>query len=676
MVGRIAAVTLCVTLACPCAAVAQPLSDEEDLALVYGDRATVSIATGSRQTLRRAPAVASVITAEDIAAMGATDLDEALESVAGLHVSRSSIRYASAYMIRGIGGGGQSNPQVLLLQNGIPMTTLFNGDKGVTWTGVPLENVARVEVIRGPGSALYGADAYAGVINVITRTAADAPGTEAGLRVGSFNTRSAWIQHGGQAGGMEVAAFLRVGATDGLREIVTARSSPSPGPVSTDHDAVDASLNVSRDKWRFRTSYKLRDKLGTGAGVSSALDPTSKSKTENLTGDLSWANPKLAQNWGAGATASFLHYTQVYPDNVVLLPPSGTWPTGQIGGPNQWERQFRLSGFLTYSGFSGHSLRLGLGRDDLDMYKTRTIRNYMFVGSTATYTGPGLTDYTEIQPHIRPQQRQVSYAYAQDEWRFAQDWTLTAGARRDYYSDFGGTTNPRLALVWEAAYDLTAKLLYGRAFRAPSFNEQHGINPVANGNPALKPEIIATWEAALSWQAIKNTQINLSLFRYDIRDVIRLVGTAFANSGTQHGTGMEAEATWDAGRALRLTGNYAYQKSISEATGTDAGYAPRHHLYARADWRLAPGWLLGGQVNRVADRRRATGDTRRQIDDYTTVDLTLRSDRGRKDWNFAVSVRNLFDADAREPTLAPGTAIPNDLPMAPRAVYLQATHAL
>src|SRR5476649_2472473 len=77
-------------------------SEEEELTQVYGDADSVSIATGSAQSLRRAPAVASVITAADIAAMGATDLDQVLESVAGIHVSRSANNYAPLYVVRGI----------------------------------------------------------------------------------------------------------------------------------------------------------------------------------------------------------------------------------------------------------------------------------------------------------------------------------------------------------------------------------------------------------------------------------------------------------------------------------------------------------------------------------------------------------------------------------------------
>jgi iron complex outermembrane receptor protein len=672
---------------------AQVGTEETDLALAYGDKETVSIATGNAQPLRRAPAVASVITAEEFAAMGAQNLDDVLESVPGLHVSRASVRYAPIYAIRGV-AGGQSNPQVLMLQDGIPMTTMFNGDKGAAWIDVPLENIARVEVIRGPGSALYGADAYVGVINVITKSAADTPGTEIGGGAGSFDGWKAWAQHGGKLGPFDMAAYIRLGSTEGSKEIIEADAqtrndisfgtlaSLAPGPVNTGHDMIDASLDLGYENWRLRAGYKLRDNLETGAGINSALDPTSTGRAEDINLNASWRNEHVSQNWGLGITASYLHYNFTYPDYLMLLPAgavlaSGAFPNGLIGSPNQWERQFRFSGHATYAGFDDHGIRFGIGHDDLDLYKTRTYKNYLQNASGASIpTGP-VIDYSDIQPFIRPQRRTVDYVYAQDEWGFAPDWTLTAGLRHDRYSDFGTTTNPRLALVWDANYALTAKLLYGEAFRAPSFNEQYGINAVLNGNPNLTPETIKTLEAAFSWQGRKDIQVNLSLFKYAMRDIIRLVpniaptpGSTYQNTGRQHGSGLEVEAIWDVSRNLRLSGNYAWQRSIDDATNRDAGYAPHHHLYVRADWGFSNRWSLGGQVNWVADRERTATDTRPQIDDYATFDLTLRGARVAGNWDVAVVAHNLFDADAREPSLAPGT-IANDLPLPGRSVFLE-----
>jgi len=675
--------------------------EEEDLALVYGDKSTISIATGSKQVLRSAPAVATVITAEDIKAMGATDLDEVMETVAGVHVSKFGNHNISSYQIRGITGNA-SNPQVLLLQNGIPMNTLYRGDKGEEWISQPLENVARIEIIRGPGSALYGADAFSGVINIITKTAADTPGTEFGVRVGSFNSKNAWVQHGGQWGAVDVAAYLNVGNTDGSKPIILADAgrlhgaTDAPGPENNGYDAVDGSFNLGYGKYRLNVGYKLRDNAGTGVGPASALDPVGREKSERITADLSWNDPQFAKNWGLGYTASYLHYLEdstlnIYPPGATF--PTGTFPNGMIASPARWENQARVSGYATYSGFSGHNLRLGLGHDDLNLYKVRTLRNYI-IGTTPgplfgvpdpdlAFNGGKVVDTSSVQPHVTPHDRKIDYLYVQDEWNFAPDWMLTAGVRHDNYSDFGGTTNPRLAIVWDATLDFTAKLLYGEAFRAPSFNEMYGINPNSNGNPNLMPESIKTLEAAFAWQARKDAQVNLNLFRYDIKNVIRSVnnaiagtGATFQNTGNLHGSGIELEAVWDANRNVRLTGNYSYQKSIDEATHQDAGYAPHNHIYLRGDWRFASGWVSSTQVNRVMDRVRPAGDTRPEVPDYTTVDLTLRSNGGQGKWNFSASVRNLFDADVREPSLAPGSAIPNDLTMAGRSAWLQAIYKL
>lgn len=675
------------------AAAANVAAEEEELALIYGEKSSVSIATGSAQPLRRAPAVATIITAEDIAIMRATDLDEVLETVPGMHVSRSAINYEPLYIVRGI--YSVNNPQILVLQNGVPMTSLLTGSRGTVWGGYPVAHIARIEVIRGPGSALYGADAYSGVINIITKDAAATAGTEFGLGGGSFKTRDAWLQHGGKLGPVDVAAYLRAGGTDGHQSIITAdaqsardkifgtRASLAPGPVNLGSDALDANLALAYGDWRAHGGYKLRDDVGTGAGVASALDPVGKERSERLHADVSWTDTQFATDWSVGVTASALGFKQRILVDLRLSPPgtrfpTGLFPDGFIGHPDTSERQIRVSAFAMYSGFEGHKLRLGLGHDNLHMYHTATIKNYLFnAAGVPVPTGP-VIDYSAIQPFLLPQRRKVSYLNLQDEYRFARDWTLTSGVRHDRYSDFGGTTNPRLALVWDAAFDLTAKLLYGRSFRAPSFNESYGINnPVQRGNPALQPETIGTLEAAFAWQARKDLQLNLNLFKTDMKDLIRAVpgagGAMFQNIGNHAGKGVEVEMAWEASRVARVAANYGYQRTMDQTTRKDAGYAPRHHLNGRVDWRTPGFGTLSAQINHVADRRRAAGDTRPPIADYTTVDLSLGTEHAAGKWDFSISLRNLFNADAREPSLAPGL-IPNDLPMAPRSAYLRAVY--
>ncbi|PKO39107.1 MAG: TonB-dependent receptor [Betaproteobacteria bacterium HGW-Betaproteobacteria-6] len=671
-------IAICLTALCTGTPVFADNIDEEDLALAYGDKATISLATGAKQSLRRAPAVATVITAENIAAMGATDIDEVLEAVPGLHVGRVSSMGLAMYIMRGV--YGTNNPQVLMLQNGIPVTVAITNNKGNLWGGLPVENIARIEILRGPGSALYGADAFAGVINIITKTAEDIRGTQFGVRAGDYQRQDAWFQHGGQFGDASVAAFLRAGSTDGYHRTVESDASGRSGRVNIGQTAIDGSLDLAVGRWRWRSGYKLRDDMGTYTGIAQALDPYGQGRSERFTSDLSWTANDIAPNWRAGATVAFMHYKQTFTSPAHLLPPFGAFTSDLLGAPEFADRQWRLSAHATYAGFRNHQIRVGTGYDDIDLYMTREYRNFNYNSSGVPIPAAGGYALSPT-PFILPQQRQVFYLYAQDEWNFARDWTLTAGVHHDHYSDFGDTTNPRLALVWDTAVNLTTKLMYGTAFRAPSFTEQYSTNnPIGQGNPTIMPEKSQTLELAFAWQARQDLQLNLSIFRYEMQDIIRTTavagGTMYNNTGQQHGTGYELEGIWEASRNLRLSGHYSVQKSIDENTGQDAGYAPHQQAYLRGDWIPAAQWMLSGQINHVADRQRPAGDTRPTVPDYTTLDLTLRTTSARqKGWNFAASVRNLFDADAREPSTYP-VRIQGDLPGAPRTFWLQATYGL
>lgn len=675
-------------------------SEEDELALAYGDSSFVSIATGSKQPIARAPSVATVITAEDIKAIGAADLDEVLETVPGLHVSRSVVGYNPIYIIRGI--DTQYNPEVLMLVNGIPITAAYVGDRSQIWGGMPVENIARIEVIRGPGSALYGADAFAGVINIITKTTSDINGTQLGLRAGSFNSDDAWVQHGGTWDSFDVAAYARVGHTDGSNQIIQSdaqslfdsalgtTASHAPGPINVGNDAIDSRVDLSRDKWRFRAGFQQRSNGGSGAGAAQALDPTGHSFGQRINSDLTYHDTSLSPDLDLTGQVSFLYITEQ--SDLVLFPPGadfgfGAFPDGVIGNPDKWERHLRANVSAIYSAFQDHKLRFGVGTENDDLYKTQESRNYNLVtipnvGNFPEPLPTGLTDMTASGIFLTPHDRTVNYVYAQDEWNFTRDWYLTAGMRHDQYSDFGGTTNPRLALVWDTAYNLTSKLLYGQAFRPPSFAELYNINnPVAQGNPNLKPETNQSVELAFSWQATNTLQANLNLFRYQMKDIIRFItdpGTGVAtaqNAGSQHGQGFETELVWNAAENLRLSGNFAQQHSIDDTTGEDAGDAPHHHLYARADWRFMPLWTFGTQLNWISDRMREPGDTRPPIPDYHTMDLTLRSNNRNGDWGYSLKVINLFGANALEPSPAPGL-IPYDLPVDPRAWRIELTHQL
>ena len=170
---------------------------------------------------------------------------------------------------------------------------------------------------------------------------------------------------------------------------------------------------------------------------------------------------------------------------------------------------------------------------------------------------------------------------------------------------------------------------------------------------------------------------NLNIFHYHIRSIILSTAATptYHNAGDQTGRGLEWEETFDPTSSLRLTGNYFLQHSIDNASGQDAGLAPRRHLFARGDWRFAPRWQLGTTVNNVADRMREPGDTRAKIPDYTTVDLTLRREKFADGWDARAMVTNLFNSNALEPTFA-SSGIPSDLSLPGRAFCVQLQHGL
>ena len=285
----------------------------------------------------------------------------------------------------------------------------------------------------------------------------------------------------------------------------------------------------------------------------------------------------------------------------------------------------------------------------------------------------GLTDVSNsAYVYARNRSRRVFNLLLQDEWQFAPDWELTTGIRYDDFSDTGDTFNPRIALVWATRHNLTTKLLYVSAFRAPSFSELYAINnPVALGNPDLDPETIDTLELSFDYKPTLDLQLGLSLFAYQAKDLIEFVGTSSKtaeNARDQDGQGLELEMDWKLSETLRLRGNYAWQRAEDEETGRRVADAPGQQAYLRADWRFRPDWLLSPQATWVGDRARAAGDLRDEIDDYTLVDVTLRKSNLLKHLDIALSAHNLFDEDAREPS---DGQIPDDYPLAGRSIWLE-----
>ncbi len=647
-------------------------SEEEALLELYGGEELVSIATGTAQPISKAPAVASVITAADIKEIAARDIDDVLETVPGLHVSKSQIGYNPIYTFRGIYEG--QNPQVLMLVNGISISNLFTGNRGQVWGGMPVEAISRIEVIRGPGSAIYGADAFAGVINIVTKNAREIDGTEVGVRYGSFNTKEVWALHGGNYAGFDVALMAEVKSTDGHNENVDSDAisltgaSLTPGSTSNGRDNIDLRLDIEKGNLEFRAGLQRRRNLEIGFGVGSALDQHAEYESDRWNADLTYHNPQFTEDWDVQAQASFFNTSQEVDEDTFILPPGtpGVPPEGLIGNPEVWERHWRFNFSALFSGLENHAVRFGTGYSTSEIYRVRDENNF---------TGT-LLDFSDTPFAFLPEKhRDNKYGFIQDVWSFANDWEFTAGIRYDDYNDFGDTWNPRAALVWSARHDTTVKLLYGQAFRAPSFAEfRNQNNPVALGNDELDPEEIETFEFALDYRPLEEIRFGANIFHYEWDDIIRFVQngpTATAqNVGQQKGYGLELEMEWLPSSSLSFLANYAYQNSEDKDTDEDAGDAPHHQIYARANWEFLPNWTITPAVNYVIDRDRPPMDTRQELDDYAVVDLTLRSKAFSENWEFALAARNLFNSSPEEPTTATA-GISNDLPLERRSIFAE-----
>lgn len=677
---RLIALFLILALCRPCLA---DTNADESLLLLYDDHNFVSIATGRKQLLSKAPAIATVITSEEIRATGAQNINDVLETVPGLHVSVRAGGFIPIYTIRGI--SSEFNPEVLVLVNGAPQTSLLFGNKGEIWVGVPIETISRIEVIRGPGSAIYGADAFSGVINIITKTPEELQGLETGFSLGSFNTQRSWLQYGGQLNSWRIGASLSLFKTDGEDETITqdaqstfdtllgTSASLAPGDVNTSKKSLDARLELANDTWNINTGYQAVRDWRAGVGGLGALDPYGTGESDRFNVGISYRNPNFIETWDVHAQLNYLEISTL--TDMTLLPPGfdssavggGLFPNGVIGIPSYDERHTRLDLSAFNTSWDKHNIRIGSGFHHLDFYRVKEDKNFVIdPGPIISPLPGGVTDVSDSSPFNQEKTRKIFYFFVQDEWQLSPYWSLTSGVRYDHYSDFGSTLNPRAALVWDTSSNLTTKLLYGRAFRAPSFAELFNINnPVALGNDTLDPETIDTYELAFDYAFSPDMSMGLSLFYYEIKDIIRFNPAIAANTGKQIGRGFEWEFEWSATENLSLLGNFAYQRS--KAMGSHNPFAPSQQLYIGSKYQLSPSWSLSAQMNWVMGRKREASDTRSGVKDFTTFDLNLVGADIMPGLKVALSLKNLTNERIFEPSLA-ANRVPNDLPRSGRSL--------
>lgn len=667
----------------------------------------VSVASGKQQDAFSAPAVTTVITAQDIEATGARTLMEALQAVPGLHIGRNNL-YEPVTAMRGLNSSG-SSPHLQFLVNGQPIYRVSNGNRGIGWRDMPVNNIARIEIIRGPGSALYGADAFAGTVNILTKTAQDIHGSEGGVRAGSFDTYEAWALHGEQHENYQVAASFEYTETQGAdvsvqRDAQTQTDalfgnqlSKAPGYLRLQENMAQASFDVSNKNWRGRLSYQGRDGgsvLGSGGGLNDWGDY----EQENFAADLIYENPVLGRNW---QLKTELNYVYSMTNSQIEAAPEGFTVPVDIGGGQivpfvytggirgilkTVEQQMHLGTSALYSGFENHLVRMGLGLRAEDLSELSLLANNG-LGPDGQQIVPGspFVDLSDTSAASLPEETRKSYyAYAQDTWTLHPQWELTWGLRYDHYSDFGDTVNPRVALVWKATPTLSAKALFGRAFRAPSFRELYLVNtPLFLGNPDLEPETIETAELAFNWRARSDLNLGLNIYAYKVNDLIQTVKAETnvvpiaQNAGSVDGRGIELESRWKMDARTSLMFNFAlmdteYSHDDNDALlYSDTHGLPQQKAYLRLDRLIAQRWYLNTELSWFGKQKRINAqDTRDPIQDTWNINLTLRyKDPQNSPWNVAFGVRNLLDEDLVSQTQA--IVAPDGIPLAGRSYFFE-----
>lgn len=699
-----------VSLLVPICLIANPVQSDDlwDMSLEDAQSVRVtSIATGTETPLDKAAAVVSVITAEDIAEMGARDIEEVLETVPGLHVGRNPIVYTPKFNIRGI--TSYYAAQTLILINGVPISSLYLGTPSLVWAGMPVKAIKKIEVIRGPGSALYGADAFAGVINITTQNASDIPESEFGVGLGSFQTKNLWAKYGYRGEELDLSLVLEHNKTDGFDSLITSdaqslfdsisgtNASNAPGPVNTGKELLDARFEVNGEWWTYRLAYQGRQELEAGAGISQALSPTGEFTSDRVNTDMTFTFKDLVDDLDLTSRLSYYYADQQVDKNNVLYPagsnlflplvPPATplYPDGAIGNPEYREEQARINIDGQFSGIDRHILRFGIGYFWGDIYEVTEQKNFL---PNLTPRPNGLEDVSDTDEVFLPEEDRTSGSiYLQDEWLFADSWALTTGVRYDHFSTFGETTNPRAALVWAMTDRMTTKFLYGKAFRAPTIAELFVTsNPVNLGNPELDPERIDTYEIAFSHQPNDKLSYSTNLFLFEIDDYINFVpigGVSFQakNVGRIKGKGLEFEATYELLSNLDIQGNFAYHDTEDKNAKDDVGETPNKQFYIKSIWEMTEELQFNSQLNWVGKQDRAPSDNRGKVDDYTTVDLILRASSKEQPIAFSIAAKNIFDEEVFEASPPPSPPftepyIPNDFPMAGRSFYAELSYKL
>ncbi|WP_158288954.1 TonB-dependent receptor plug domain-containing protein [Rubrivivax albus] len=531
-----------------------------------------------------APAAMSVVTRQEIEARGADDVLEAVRGETGVSLQGRSIGGRKVISLRGM-----DPKHTLFLVDGrrVAPSDGVVGHSDFQFDWIPVDDIERIEIVRGPLSVLYGSEALGGVVHVITRQAGDrwrvaarAEGSVASGDRGGDGHRAAVSVDGPLAPGLGLRAGLATGRRDAVASPADAQVSELEG-----HDKTDGWLGLA---WRASRAHRVALDLHAGEETRTADARERSGARRYHVSDNLIARAMASLAWDAEWDERGDTTTQLRTYGTRLDVENRRTGGVAINAP-QTLRDRVLEGLVRHDA-GAHVLIAG------------------FEARNETLEDPGMPDGRSLARHRA--------LFVQDEWRVidgARPLDLTLGLRHDDHHLFGRETSPRLYVTWRTAPGWTLKGGFSHGFKAPNLKQivpggrPEGPNTVL-GNPDLKPETSDAVEAGFAFER-QGLELQAMLFSQRVHDLIELelvapgpvpgVGTyVYQNVARARLRGLEL------GAAMPLGAGFSAQASTTWLDATDADgerltYRPRLSMGARLDWSHGP-WQAGLRVDHAS----------------------------------------------------------------------------
>jgi outer membrane receptor for ferrienterochelin and colicins len=609
----------------------------EDLTKVQIE--TVYGASKFGQKVTEAPASVTIVTADEIQKYGYRTLADLLKSVPGFYISYDG---QDTYIgVRGISRPSDYNTLVLVLVDGHRMNeNVYNGTYISGEFAIDFDLIDRVEIIRGPGSSLYGTDAFFGVINIFTKRGRDFKGTEVSLSAGGQETYEGRVSYGQKfKNGMELLMSESFGDSKGNRQIFYPEfNSPATNfGIARDADGSQSHstfVSASYRDFTFHAVYDVREKhIPTAAYGTVFGDSRTEAINSRDYAELGYQHT-FKDKWLVDARAYYdwFWYNGVYP-----------YDYNGAGGP-----PFTLNQDYARGNWWGF---------DLSVSRSLLEKHRVTLGTEETFNTKQIQGNYDLKPYAfylyDRRSSTVSAIYLQDEFAIRKNLLLSAGLRYDHYSTFGGTLNPRFALIYSPAENTALKLLYGQAFRAPDDFELYYDAVGYEANPSLRPETIKTTELVFERYFHKYTSLSVSGFYNQIGGLITETADPstglikYANLENVHGKGLEFQLSEKRPSGWEGRLSYTTQISRSSLDGDTLNNSPKQLAKINL---IAPLWskkLFASFEGQEVSRRETVKET--IVGGYFVANATLLSKEMFGKLQASASLYNLFDKRYADP---------------------------